>query len=78
MTVPVLLYNSIYQSVTVYIILFWAFSQPEEGEGAGPEMKMRRREQGEGHLDQALCLTFWNPKWGFYPLMVGELVQVSF
>lgn len=67
------------QSVpNVSIILFWASSQSEEREGAGPEMKMRTRERGEDRLDQALCLTFWNPRWGFYLLMVGELVPTSF
>lgn len=62
----------------VCIILFLNFFQPEEGEEAGLEMMMRRREQGDGHLDQALCLTFWNPRWEFSPLMVGELVWISY
>lgn len=53
-------------------------SQPEEREEAGPEMKMKRKEEGEGHPDRALCLTFWNPRWEFSPLMVGEPVQIPF
>lgn len=53
-------------------------SQPEEEEEAGPEMKMRRREQVEGRPDQALSLTFSNPRWGFSPSMVGEVVWIYF
>lgn len=49
------------------------FLQAEEREEAGPEMKMIKREQEEDHLDRAHCLTFWNPKWVFSPLMVGYI-----
>lgn len=40
------------------MILFLGSSQAEEKEEEGLEMKMRRRDQGGGHLVQALCLTF--------------------
>ncbi len=56
----------------VIFVLFF-FPQPEEGEEAGPGMEMRRMEQEEGRPDQALCSTFWNPRWEFSPLMVGAL-----
>lgn len=56
-------------------VLFFSlcFLQAEEREEAGPEMKMIKREQEEDHLDRAHCLTFWNPKWVFSPLMVGYI-----
>lgn len=52
--------------------------QAEEGEEVGPEMKMRRRESGEGHLDQVPSLIFWNPRWESSLLMVRWNVHPSF
>ena len=57
--------------------LFLGSSQAEEEEEAGPEMKMRRREEGQDHLVRAHCLTSWNLRWEFSPSMVSEPVQVS-